>query len=177
MKNLLHVVTVMCLSFFLMAVPIYGWANTTCIDSNTLQINTTSETYINDNWVNHSRVEYEHCSLGCSTIDGPRCRTVVEGAIPIEVFLPLQLLAFLFLIMTFRLEEYDYRDVIWPLLSMMMFFITGFMSISVYSPSIGHIFSSMYLLYFNFFMGFFMVLFTLIFTLQAFRYAEGQRRE
>ncbi len=149
--------------------------NTTCLDDNTLQINKTKITILNGQTINETSFDSQFCNLGCSNIDGAKCRTVVEGAIPVELYLFFEIMAFIFLIITFtrEMEDMDFEQVIWPLLTAALFMITGFTSISVHSPTLGATFTSTYLLWFNFFMGFFMIIISLLFAFMTLRKAGG----
>ena len=130
---------------------VVAFTNSTCIDANTLQVNTSTETLINSNWFNVSRTEYFYCPLGCTSVEGPKCREIVPGSTPIEIFILLEIIAFILLFITFR--NYDNEEsknpMIYPLLALIFFFALGTMSFSI-TTFTGGVISNMVLVFLNF---------------------------
>lgn len=155
-----------------------AYKNSTCLDASTLQVNTSSEEFVatdsGSSWFNDSKIELFDCSLGCSTIDGAKCREVVQGAFPIEIFIFLQILAFFFMVNSFpfrsairksqEMSEYGYEEIVWPILSALFFFVCAFISLMVFTPSTGQMFISSALFNLNNFLGWIMVVVTLFFS-------------
>lgn len=179
-------IVILVLVFMLLATlnDVDAYYNRTCIDDYTLMVNISSETQVNNQWINESSIEYFYCELGCSTVDGARCREVIKGAVPMEVYLFLQILAFVFLINSYPFktairkneEGYNYSEVIWPMISTVLFFLVAFLNIGIFSPSTGQIYTSMYLFYLNFFLGFIMAALSFIYSFNIWNHLSDSRR-